>query len=53
MSFSKNSPVEIEYIVIIRDIAQVSCDVHQNKKMLHVPVLGCTWKQPWNIKKVE
>ena len=30
-SFSENSPAEIEYIVIISDIAQVSCDAHHNE----------------------
>jgi hypothetical protein len=30
--FSEKLPVEIEYIVIIRYIAQISCDVHQNEK---------------------
>ena len=39
-SFSENSPAEIEYIVIICDIADVSCDVHQNIKYLGVPVRG-------------
>ncbi len=28
-AFSENWPAEIEYIVIISDIAEVSCDVHQ------------------------
>jgi hypothetical protein len=37
-SFSEKSPAEIEYIVIVSDIAQDSCDVHQNEKMLGVPV---------------
>jgi hypothetical protein len=39
-TFSENSPAEFEYIVIISDIAQVSCDVHQNEKYLGVPVRG-------------
>jgi hypothetical protein len=39
-SFSENSPAEIEYIVIISDIAEFSFDVHQNKKNLGVPVRG-------------
>jgi hypothetical protein len=39
-SFSKILPAEIEYIVIINDVAQNSCDVHQNEKMLGVPVRG-------------
>jgi hypothetical protein len=39
-SFSKNLPAEIEYIVIISDIAEVSYDVHQNEKYLGVPVRG-------------
>jgi hypothetical protein len=32
-SLSKHSPAKLEYIVIISNIqvAQVSCDVHQNK----------------------
>jgi hypothetical protein len=29
--FSKNSPAKLEYIIIFSDIAQVICDVHQNK----------------------
>ena len=29
-----------EYIVIISDIAEVSCDVHQNENNLGVPVRG-------------
>jgi hypothetical protein len=37
-SFSKILPAEIEYIVIIGNIAQISCDVHQKKKLLGVPV---------------
>jgi hypothetical protein len=37
-SFSKISPAEIEYSVIISNIAQVSCAVHQNEKILGVPV---------------
>ena len=39
-SFSKNAPAEIEYIVIVSDIEKVSCEVHQNEKMLGVPVRG-------------
>jgi hypothetical protein len=39
-SFSKNAPGEIEYIVIVSDIEKVSCEVHQNEKMLGVPVRG-------------
>jgi hypothetical protein len=39
-SFSENLPAEIEYIVIISYIAEVSCDVHQNEKNLGVPVRG-------------
>jgi hypothetical protein len=39
-TFSENLPAEFEYIVIISDIAQVSCDVHQNEKYLGVPVRG-------------
>jgi hypothetical protein len=39
-SFSETSPAEIEYIVIISDIAEVSCDVHQNEEYLGVPVRG-------------
>ena len=39
-SFSENSPAEIEYIVIISDFAEVSCDVHKNEKYLGVPVRG-------------
>jgi hypothetical protein len=31
---SSNSPAQIEYIVIISDITQVRCDVHQNEKLL-------------------
>jgi hypothetical protein len=30
-SFSKYSPAKLEYIVIISDIAQIFCDVHQKK----------------------
>jgi hypothetical protein len=30
-SLSKHLPAKLEYIVIISNIAQVSCDVHQNK----------------------
>jgi hypothetical protein len=37
-SFSENSPAEIEYIVIISNIAAVSCDEHQNEKYLGIPV---------------
>jgi hypothetical protein len=33
-------PNFIEYILIISYIAQVSCDVHQNEKVLGVPVRG-------------
>jgi hypothetical protein len=40
-SFSIKKPAEIECILIISDIAQVSCDVNQNEKMLRVPVRGC------------
>jgi hypothetical protein len=39
-SFSKNAPAEIEYIVIVSDIEKISCEVHQNEKMLGVPVRG-------------
>ena len=39
-SFSENWPAEIEYIVIIGDIAEVSCGAHQNEKYLGVPVRG-------------
>ena len=42
-SFSENSPAEnpeIEYIVIISYIAEVSRDVRQNEKNLGVPVRG-------------
>jgi hypothetical protein len=39
-SLSKNSPAKFEDIVIIGNVAQVSCDVHQNKKLLGVPVRG-------------
>ena len=38
-SFSENSPAEIEYIVIIGYIAEVSCDVHQSEVYLHVDML--------------
>jgi hypothetical protein len=38
-SFSENSPAEIEYIVIISYIAEVSCDVHQSEVYLHVDML--------------
>ena len=37
-SFSKNAPAEIEYIVIVSNIEKVSCEVHQNEKVLGVPV---------------
>jgi hypothetical protein len=30
-SFSENSPAEIEYIVIISYIAEISCDMYQNE----------------------
>jgi hypothetical protein len=39
-SFSENLPAEIECIVIIGDITQFSCDVHQNQKYLGVPARG-------------
>jgi hypothetical protein len=39
-SFSETSPAKIEYIVIISNIAEVNCDVHQNEKYLGVPVRG-------------
>jgi hypothetical protein len=39
-SFSENSPAEIECIAIISDIAEVSCDVHQNEPYLGVPLRG-------------
>jgi hypothetical protein len=39
-SFSENSPAKIECIVIISNIAEVSCDVHQNEKYLGIPVRG-------------
>jgi hypothetical protein len=39
-SLSKNAPAEIEYIVIVSDIGKVSCEVHQNEKMLGVSVRG-------------
>ncbi len=44
-SFSENSPAdsEIKCIVIISNIAQVNCNVHQNEKMLVVPVRGLWW----------
>jgi hypothetical protein len=38
-SFSKISPAKIEYIVIISDIAQVSCDVHHVQVCLYVEML--------------
>ncbi len=41
-SFSKNSPGNLEYIVIISDIAQVNYDVHRNHTTRQ--------KQPWNKK---
>jgi hypothetical protein len=49
-SFSKNAPAEIEYNVIVSDIEKVSCEVHQNQKMLGVPVRGyvtyvATWRR--------
>jgi hypothetical protein len=32
VSFSKNAPAEIEYIVIVSYIEKVSCEVQQNQK---------------------
>jgi hypothetical protein len=40
VSFSKNAPAEIEYIVIVSDIEDVGFHWHNNEQMLVMPVRG-------------
>ena len=38
--FSRNTPAEIEYIVLVSDIEKFSCGMVRNEKVLGVPVRG-------------